>query len=178
VLDQVDFIVGTFSKSLGNIGGYCVSPHPELERVRYASRPYIYTASPSPGTIAATRTALKQLIARPQLRRRLWENAERTYAGLREMGFELGPEPGPVIGVFTPDAATTLSTWHALLQAGVYVNLVLPPAAPGGASLLRISVSAAHTPAEIDTLLAAFGTVRERLMQAASCAGGGAAADA
>ncbi|MBN2231247.1 MAG: aminotransferase class I/II-fold pyridoxal phosphate-dependent enzyme [Deltaproteobacteria bacterium] len=162
VLDQVDFIVGTFSKSLGNIGGYCVSPRPELEWVRYASRPYIYTASPSPGTIAATRAALQQLIARPELRRRLWENAARTYAGLRDMGFALGPEPGPVVGVFLPDAETTLGMWHALLREGVYVNLVLPPAAPGGGSLLRISLSAAHTAAEIDLLLAAFAVLRER----------------
>jgi 8-amino-7-oxononanoate synthase len=163
VLDQVDFIVGTFSKSLGNIGGYCVSRHPELEWVRYASRPYIYTASPSPGTIAATRVALQQLIQRPELRRRLWENAERAYAGLRELGFELGPEPGPVIGVFLPDGETTLMLWQALLLEGVYVNLVLPPAAPGGKSLLRISVSAAHQPAEIDTLVAAFAAVRGKI---------------
>jgi 8-amino-7-oxononanoate synthase len=93
----------------------------------------------------------------------LWENAERAYAGLRELGFELGPEPGPVIGVFLPDGETTLMLWQALLLEGVYVNLVLPPAAPGGKSLLRISVSAAHQPAEIDTLVAAFAAVRGKI---------------
>jgi 8-amino-7-oxononanoate synthase len=93
VEERVDFIVGTFSKSLGTIGGFCVSNHPELELVRYASRPYIFTASPSPSIIASTRTALKILRTRPELRTRLWNNAHRLYQGLAGMGFLLGPEP-------------------------------------------------------------------------------------
>jgi len=75
VEDSVDFIVGTFSKSLGAIGGFCVSNHPEMDIVRYASRPYIFTASSSPAIIASTRTALKILRSRSELRHRLWNNA-------------------------------------------------------------------------------------------------------
>ena len=75
VEDAVDFIVGTFSKSLGGVGGFCVSDHPELDILRYASRPYMFTASPSPSIVASARAALGLLQARPELRKRLWENA-------------------------------------------------------------------------------------------------------
>ena len=94
---EVDFIVGTFSKSLGTIGGFCVSSHPELDLVRCASRPYIFTASPSPSVIASTRAALKILRDRPELRNRLWENARTLYQKLHDLGFDLGPEPSPIV---------------------------------------------------------------------------------
>jgi 8-amino-7-oxononanoate synthase len=155
-LDQVDFIVGTFSKSLGTIGGFCVSKHPELDLVRYASRSYIFTASPSPATIASVRAALSLLEAGTDLRKKLWDNAHRLYAGLKRQGFVLGSEPGPVVAVYTDSKEQTLRCWAALLERGVYVNLVLPPAAPDGKSLLRCSVSAAHSSEQIDQMLAAF----------------------
>ncbi|MGD8653791.1 MAG: aminotransferase class I/II-fold pyridoxal phosphate-dependent enzyme, partial [Desulfobacterales bacterium] len=93
VKDRVDFVVGTFSKSLGAIGGFCVSNHPVMKMIPLAARPYIFTASSSPSTIASTREALKVLKARPELRRKLWDNAHNLYQQLKELGFELGPEP-------------------------------------------------------------------------------------
>jgi 8-amino-7-oxononanoate synthase len=155
-LDKVDFIVGTFSKSLGTIGGFCVSNHPELDLVRYASRSYIFTASPSPATIASVRSALALLEAGTDLRTKLWDNAHRLYDGLKQQGFVLGPEPGPVVAVYTDSKEQTLLCWATLLERGIYVNLVLPPAAPDGKSLLRCSVSAAHSTEQIDQLLEAF----------------------
>ena len=95
VEEDVDFIVGTFSKSLGSIGGFCVSNHPELELIRHASRPYIFTASPSPSVIASTRMALKILRTRPELRTRLWDNALTLYHRLKDHGFVLGSEAQP-----------------------------------------------------------------------------------
>jgi len=157
--DDVDFIVGTFSKSLAAIGGFCVSNHPELDLVRYASRPYIFTASSSPSTIASTREALKIIQQRPELRQNLWNNANRLYHGLRDLGYLLGPEPSPVISVRLQDAAKAFSCWQGLLDEGVYTNLVLPPATPDGGSLLRCSVSAAHTPEQISRIIAAFATL-------------------
>jgi len=155
-LDDVDFIVGTFSKSLGTIGGFCVSNHPELELVRYASRSYIFTASPSPATIASVRQALQLLASGTDLRERLWRNTHQLYQGLAELGFKLGPEPTPVVAIYMGSKEETLFGWKYLLDHGVYVNLVLPPAAPDGTSLLRCSVSAAHTPEQIERLLTAF----------------------
>ncbi len=156
LLHEVDFIIGTFSKSLGAIGGFCASNHPELDLVRYASRSYVFTASPSPATIASVRVALRKLAAGEDLRADLWRNARHLYSGLRELGFELGPEPSPVVSVYTASKEETLRLWKDLLAQGIYTNMVLPPAAPEGKSLLRCSVSAAHTSGQIDRLLAAF----------------------
>jgi len=161
VLDEVDFIVGTFSKSLGAIGGYCASNHDELDLLRYASRPYVFTASPSPSTIASTRAALKILRSQPELRSRLWENARRLYQRLQEMDFVLGPEPSPIIAVRMESKEQAVVFWMALIERGVYVNLVLPPATPDGGSLLRCSLSAGHSPEQIDQISDAFASLHE-----------------
>jgi len=162
---EVDFITGTFSKSLGSIGGFCVSRWPELEHMRYAMRPYTFTASSSPSLIASTRKALQLLSRAVELRAKLWDNATRLYQGLAEMGFDLGPQISPVIAVKLPASVKNTPTllWGELLSKGVYVNLVLPPAAPGGCSMLRCSLSAAHSPEQIDVVLKAFATVGAKL---------------
>lgn len=162
VLNETDFIVGTFSKSLASTGGYCVSNHPQLEFVRYASRPYIFTASPSPAVIASTREALKRLQAGGDLRARLWRHAERLYQRLREAGYELGPEPCPVIAALFDTREQALALWRGLYERGVYVNLIFPPATPGGKSLVRISVSAAHTAEQVEKIGQAFVDLAER----------------
>lgn len=155
-LEDVDFIVGTFSKSLGAIGGFCVSNHAELDLVRYAIRSYLFTASPSPATIASVRQALQILASGTDLRERLWQNARHLYDGLAQLGFTLGPEPTPVVAVYMESKEATLFGWKKLLEQGVYVNLVLPPAAPEGKSLLRCSVSAVHTHEQINHIIKAF----------------------
>jgi 8-amino-7-oxononanoate synthase len=159
VEDKVDFVVGTFSKSLGAIGGYCVSNHPELELIRYASRPYIFTASPSPSTIASTRAALEVMRSRPELQRRLWDNASKLYQHLQDLGFSLGPEPSPIIAVRLGSVEQALAFWVGLLERGVYVNLVLPPATPDTSPLLRCSVSAGHTPEQVEKICEAFASL-------------------
>jgi 8-amino-7-oxononanoate synthase len=161
VLADVDFIVGTFSKSLGAIGGYCASNHSELDLLRYASRPYVFTASPSPSIIASTRAALKILRSRPELRSRLWENAERFYRQLHELGFSLGPEPSPIVAVRLDSKEHAVAAWLKLINMGIYVNLVLPPATPDGGSLLRCSISAGHTKEQVDAICEAFKAVQE-----------------
>ncbi|MDX2479014.1 MAG: aminotransferase class I/II-fold pyridoxal phosphate-dependent enzyme [Desulfuromusa sp.] len=156
VEQDVDFIVGTFSKSLGAIGGYCVSNHPKLDLIRYVSRSYVFTASPSPATIASVREALRVIRNKPQLRSKLWENATQLYQGLKDLGYELGPDISPVVAVRVSTREQTLFVWKMLLERGIYVNLVFPPAAPAGMSLLRCSVSAAHSPEQIEQILQAF----------------------
>ncbi|MBE7211913.1 MAG: pyridoxal phosphate-dependent aminotransferase family protein, partial [Gluconacetobacter diazotrophicus] len=87
---------------------------------------------------------------RPHLRRQLHDNAHRLHAGLNEAGFLLGPDASPIVSLALPSVEVAVAFWGRLLDAGVYVNLALPPATPGGRPLLRTSVSAAHTPAQID----------------------------
>ena len=156
VINDADFIVGTFSKSLASTGGYCVSNHPQLDFIRYASRPYIFTASPCPAVIASTREALKRVENGADLRARLWRHARRLYRHLLDAGYELGPEPCPVIAAMLDTREQALALWRGLHEHGIYVNLVFPPATPGGKSLVRISVSAAHTDEQIDKICAAF----------------------
>lgn len=156
VLDDIDYVVGTFSKSLGNTGGFCVGNSANMDLLRYASRPYVFTASLAPATIAATRQALRVLEGASDRRQRLQENAERLHAGLSARGFRLGAAPNAVVAVLVGDKLEALRFWDHLLKNGVYVNLMVPPATPGNESLLRCSVSAAHTPKQIDSICDAF----------------------
>jgi 8-amino-7-oxononanoate synthase len=161
VLQETDFIVGTFSKSLGSIGGFCVSPHEELNLFRYCSRPYIFTASPSPATVATTRAALAFIRHNPRQKKRVWENARALYEGLGKLGLQLGPEVSPVIGVSYGSKEEAFNSWQTLLDRGVYTNLILPPAAPDGGALIRCSITAAHTAIQIKTILESFAATLE-----------------
>jgi 8-amino-7-oxononanoate synthase len=138
-------VVGTFSKSLGAVGGFCVSDHPDFEVLRIVCRPYMFTASLPPSVIATVRAALETVRNRPELRHKLWHNIDTFYDALEACGFVLGPQKGPVVGIRLPNPEMAIHMWHALLAAGVYVNLALPPATPSGEALLRCSVCAAHS---------------------------------
>jgi len=157
---DVDFVVGTFSKSVGAIGGFGAGDHPYFEYLRYAMRPYMFTASSSPASIATSLAAIRKLSAEPERRRRLAENSTRLFEGFKSLGLDLGCDvASPVVAVRCPDEPSTLAMWHALLRAGVYVNLALPPGTPNKLCLLRCSVSAAHTDAEIERIIDLFGAV-------------------
>lgn len=158
---DVDIIVGTFSKSLASIGGFAVG-NKELDVMRYASRPYIFTASPSPASIASVRSTLKTIARHPELREKLWSNAHRLYQGLANLGYELGPNISPVVPVVIGSKEEGLRFWRELIAHGVYVNLVLPPAAPAGITLLRCSVNAAHSDEQIDTIIRVFGQLKKQ----------------
>ena len=162
VEDSVDFIVGTFSKSLGSTGGFCTSNHPEFDLVRYASRAYIFTASSSPSIIASTRMALKILRSQPELKHRLWNNANLLYQRLKDLGLSLGPTPSPIIAVRCEDPWKTAEIWKGLLDHGIYVNMVLPPATPDGKALLRCSLSALHTRGQVEKIGDAFASLKAK----------------
>ena len=167
VEEGVDCIVGTFSKSLGSTGGFGVSIHPEFELIRYTSRPYIFTASPCPSVVASTKVALRIIRETPQLRQQLWENAQKLYDGLEQIGYTLGAEVGPIIAAMIPSKELALAMWQGLLEQGIYVNLMIPPATPNGESLLRCSVSAAHTPKQLDTIIQSFANIHSSLKEKA-----------
>ena len=160
LMHEADFVVGTFSKSIGAIGGFGASNHPMFETVRYSSKPYMFTASPSPASVATATAALKVLAREPQRRARLQSNSARLFHGLKGLGLELGcDQVSPVIAVKCSDEASTLIMWNKLLAAGVYVNIALPPGTPGKLCLLRCSVSASHTEEEIDRIIELFSIV-------------------
>jgi 8-amino-7-oxononanoate synthase len=160
-MEDVDFYSGTFSKSLAAIGGFLASNHRALEYLRFSSRPYMFTASPSPATIASASAALANIKATPTLRKRLWSNVARLHGALTQFGLKLASGPAPVISVLLPDKETAFAAWDFLLENGVYVNMAIPPGTPNSTSLLRLSVSAAHSDADLEKIIATYHAMAE-----------------
>ena len=163
VLEDVDFIVGTFSKTLAGVGGYCVSNHDALKLLHFVARPYVFTASGSPANIASVQAALEVMRGNPMLRDRLWDNVRRVRAGLLRLGFTIGQTESPIVPIAIGTAERTVAVWQALLAAGLYANIVLPPGCSPEACVVRTSYSAAHTPEHIDRALAIFEQVGRAL---------------
>jgi 8-amino-7-oxononanoate synthase len=158
VLDDVDFVIGTFSKSVGTVGGFCVSNHPKFEILRLVCRPYVFTASLPPSVVATAATSIRKLMHGNNKRAHLWENSKRLHAGLKALGFTLGTETpqSAIIAVIMPDLEKGAAIWEALLEEGLYVNLARPPATPAGMTLLRCSLCAEHSEEEVTQILAMF----------------------
>ncbi|WP_066545687.1 MULTISPECIES: serine palmitoyltransferase [unclassified Sphingomonas] len=156
--DDVDFVIGTFSKSVGTVGGFCVSNHPKFEVMRLACRPYIFTASLPPSVVATAATSIRKLMHATAKRERLWANVRRLHAGLVALGFELGTaQPdSAIVAVILKDQQQAVMMWQAMLESGVYVNMARPPATPAGTFLLRCSLCAEHSTAQIETVLERF----------------------
>ena len=155
---DVDFVVGTFSKSVGTVGGFCVSNHPKFEILRLVCRPYVFTASLPPSVVATAATSIRKLMDSADKRAHLWENSKRLHAGLRQLGFTLGTEEpqSAIIAVIMPDLEKGAAMWEALLNEGLYVNLARPPATPAGMTLLRCSLCALHTEDQVGEILGMF----------------------
>lgn len=158
VIDDVDFIIGTFSKSVGTVGGFCVSNHPKAEILRLVCRPYVFTASLPPSVMATASTSIRKLMHSGNKRAHLWENSKKLHKGLRDLGFTLGtPEAqSAIIAVIMPDLEKGAMMWQALLAEGLYVNLARPPATPANMTLLRCSLCAEHTSEQVDQILGMF----------------------
>ena len=158
VLDDVDFIIGTFSKSVGTVGGFCVSNHPKFEIMRLVCRPYVFTAALPPSVMASSATSIRKLMHNGNERAHLWENSRTLHKGLRDLGFPLGTdEPqSAIIAVIMPDLEKGAAMWQALLENGLYVNLARPPATPAGMTLLRCSLCAEHTSEQVADILDRF----------------------
>ena len=158
VLDDVDFIIGTFSKSVGTVGGFCVSNHPKFEVLRLVCRPYVFTAALPPAVMASSATSIRKLMHNGNKRAHLWENSRTLHKGLRDLGFKLGTETpqSAIIAVIMPDLEKGAMMWEALLKEGLYVNLARPPATPAGMTLLRCSLCAEHTADQVTTVLGMF----------------------
>jgi len=158
VLDQVDFVIGTFSKSVGTVGGFCVSNHPKFEVLRLVCRPYVFTASLPPSVVATAATSIRKLMHSGNKRAHLWENSKTLHAGLKQLGFQLGTDTpqSAIISVIMPDLERGAAMWEALLKEGLYVNLARPPATPAGMTLLRCSLCAEHSADQVETIIGMF----------------------
>lgn len=157
-LEDVDFVIGTFSKSVGTVGGFCVSNHPKFEILRLVCRPYVFTASLPPSVVATAATSIRKLMHGSNKRAHLWENSRVLHKALKERGFQLGTETpqSAIISVIMPDLEHGAAMWEALLREGLYVNLARPPATPAGMTLLRCSLCAEHTESQVQTIVGMF----------------------
>jgi 7-keto-8-aminopelargonate synthetase-like enzyme len=147
---EVDVLVGTFSKSFGTLGGYVVADAPVVEYLRHLARPMIFTASGPAAVLAATLAAVDVIEREPGRRVRLWDAAHRLQAGLRAAGFDLGETCSPIVPVKVGAQERLFAMWQRLEAEGVYANLVLPPAVPPGQCILRLTVMASHTREQVD----------------------------
>ncbi|HUD29668.1 MAG TPA: aminotransferase class I/II-fold pyridoxal phosphate-dependent enzyme [Novosphingobium sp.] len=157
-LDDVDFVIGTFSKSVGTVGGFCVSNHPKFEIMRLVCRPYVFTASLPPSVVATAATSIRKLMDGKAKRDHLWENSKVLHKGLTDAGFKLGTESpqSAIIAVIMPDLERGAMMWEALLHEGLYVNLARPPATPANMTLLRCSLCAGHSASQVQQIIRMF----------------------
>ncbi len=165
VSDDIDFVVGTFSKSVGTVGGFCVSNHPKFEVLRLVCRPYVFTASLPPSVVATAATSIRKLMHAADKREHLWKNSRRLHKGLRDLGFQLGTEDAQsaIIAVILPDQEQAVGMWATLLELGLYVNMARPPATPAGTFLLRCSLCAEHRDEQVGQIIEMFAQAGRRV---------------
>jgi 8-amino-7-oxononanoate synthase len=148
---EVDLIVGTFSKSLASIGGFVAGPADVIDWVKHFGRPGIFSASLPPASTIAATTALQVLMEEPEIVERVNANGKLLRDGLMAAGFDIGLTQTPIVPIVVGDERKMVAFWKELLAKGVYTNAVIMPAVPRGASILRTSCMATHTPEQINT---------------------------
>jgi 8-amino-7-oxononanoate synthase len=157
--DSVDFIMGTFSKSLASLGGFVAADAATIKYLRHNSRALIFSASMPPSNVAAVMAALEIVQAEPERIRALWNNTHRMAGGLRKMGFALGDSATPILPVRIGDNLTCCKACRLLQEEGVFVNPIVAPAVEPGHAMLRVSLMATHTFDQIDVAIEKFGKV-------------------
>ncbi len=143
--DQVDIYMGTFSKSLASLGGYAAGPKKVIDYIKHNSRPFMFAASITPASCAVALAALRKLEKEPERVTHLRELSDYMREGLKARGMRIREGITPIVPIFTYDAIVTLKKATELYDNGVYVNTVLPPAAPADGCMLRCSLMATHT---------------------------------
>jgi 8-amino-7-oxononanoate synthase len=161
--DDVDVIMGTYSKSLAAIGGFIVASRKVADYVKHLARSLIFSASLAPALVAAVSASLDIIQEEPELRENLWRNTRKMLKGFQELGFDTGTSETPIIPIIIGDQVKTFQMCGLLQEYGVFVNPVVSPAVPPGRELLRTSYMATHTEEQLDRILDAFGKAGRQL---------------
>jgi 8-amino-7-oxononanoate synthase len=161
--DQVDLIMGTYSKSLAAIGGFVVGSRVVIDCIKHTGRSMIFSASLPPALVASVSAALDIIEEQPQLRTQLWKNTHKMLKGYKELGYDTGTSETPIIPIIIKDSIKTYEMCKLLFENGVFVNAVVSPAVPPGRELLRTSYMATHTEEQLDRVLGAFQKVGKQL---------------
>jgi len=163
VTDDVDLIMGTFSKSFASLGGFIAGDEAVLHYIQHNARSLIFSASMPPASVAACLAALEVMCSEPELPKRLMAIADKMRRGYQELGYNTGDSETPVIPIMIGDDMPTFMMWRALFDAGVYTNAVIPPGVPPNKSLLRTSYMATHTDEQMDRVLDLFEQVGKKV---------------
>jgi 8-amino-7-oxononanoate synthase len=163
VEDDVDLIMGTYSKSLAAIGGFVAGSFEAINFIKHVGRSMIFSASLPPVLVATVSEALDIIEEQPELRERLWQNTHKMLKGYRDLGFDTGASETPIIPIIIKDSLKVYQMCRRLFEHGVFVNPVVNPAVPPGRELLRTSFMATHTEEQLDKVLHAFEKVGKEL---------------
>jgi 8-amino-7-oxononanoate synthase len=161
--DDVDLIMGTYSKSLASIGGFIAGSADVIHFIKHTARPLIFSASPPPASVASVRAALDIIENEPERRKALWRNTNKMFKGFNELGFEVGPSQTPIIPIVVGDNENAFLMAMMLQEEGVFANVAVSPAVPNGRALIRTSYMATHTEEQLDRVLVAFEKVGKRM---------------
>jgi len=148
--NEVDLIMGTFSKSLASLGGFIASDQDTIDYIKHRARSLMFSASMPPGSVASVIAALDIIESEPERIEKLWDNTNYAMKLLLEEGFDLGPTESPILPIYVRDNEKTFAVTKHLQASGVFVNPVVSPAVPSDSSLLRFSLMATHTFEQID----------------------------
>lgn len=162
ITDQVDLIMGTFSKSFASLGGFIAGERKVITYIRHNARSLIFSASMTPASVAAALTTLDIIQNEPERREKLWCNTNLMLEEFPKMGFDIGTSQTPVIPLHIGDDMKTIFFWLGLHHAGLFVNPVIPPAVPPAKSLIRTSYMATHTEKELRRALGIFSDVGKK----------------
>lgn len=156
VTDDVDLIMGTFSKSLASIGGFIAADYKLIDFLRHTCRTYIFSASMTPASTAAALEALHIIQSEPERIERLWDVTHYALRRFKEEGFEIGETESPIIPLYVRDADKTFAATAMAFKAGVFINPVIPPACHPTDTLVRVALMADHTHEQVDRAVAAL----------------------
>ena len=163
LVDEVDLIMGTFSKTFGSLGGYVVGDETVINYIKHHASSLIFSASPTPASVAAVLATLKIIREQPELTKRLISNTDYVRQGLLKAGFTLMPSRTAIVTVLIADQMKTLYFWRRLFDAGVYVNAFIRPGVMPGHEALRTSFMATHEKEHLDKVINEFSTIGREL---------------
>lgn len=161
--NEVDLIMGTYSKALASIGGFIAGSEEVIHYIKHSARSLIFSASPPPASIAAVSAAIDIIESEPERIERLWQNTRKMLSGFKSLGFEIGPSETPIIPVLVGDNIMAFKMAMLLQEEGVFANVVVSPAVPDGKALIRTSYMATHTDEQLDKVLTSFEKVGKAL---------------
>jgi 8-amino-7-oxononanoate synthase len=159
VTDEVDLIMGTFSKSFASMGGFIAADEDVIHYVQHHARAFIFSAALTPPNVAAVLAALDIMIQEPERIDRLIQIGAHMRTAYCNLGFDIGPSESPIVPIIIGDEFRTLLVWNRLYEQGVYTNIFVPPGVPADSSLLRTSYMATHTDEQLDEILSIMESV-------------------